>query len=417
MKPFLISNDVPEKHQWIFFHLVMDIFWYGILNGTGIAFISIYVARLGGTPGQLGLLAAAPAVTIILFAIPFGRWLKTKDTGREVVISSFIHRLFYLLWIPIPVLFGNADQIWIYIVITFVMNVPGTILQVGFQDFFADNVPLEWRGYIAGLRNALFALVSVITSIVAGQILIKISFPLNYQIVFLLGFLGAILSSIHIWLVWKDAPKASAITKTSPTSNKKRTLQSVFLPDIKEIFKETGRKYLVIMACLFAFHFSQFIAIPVFPIYQVNYLHLTDNWISIGNGLFYTTVFIFSTQLAKIARRLGNKRVIALGASMYCLYPLILANSHSVGIFLTAAAVGGIAWALAGGVVYNYILDNMPEGNRSPYLAIYNLILNAAILLGSIIGPEISDLVGITTALYIFAAVRFISGLIIFRWG
>lgn len=413
------SNTIPIQYQSNFFNLIGDIFWFGILNGTSLSFNTVYLTRIGGDTTQLGLLAAAPAIINMLFAIPFGSWLTRKDTAREVVISSIWHRLFYLLWVPVPLLFANKIQIWVLIGLTFVMYIPGTILQVGFNDMFAEAVPGEWRGVVAGLRNAALAFTSVVISLVCGQVLTKVSFPLNYQIVFLLGFLGAALSSMHLWLIWKNLEKTKGTFQppvVAPMPFLKRIKNSI-LPDLTTIKNAGGRHFFMVIIGLFCFHLSQYLPIPLFPIYLVNEIHLDDRWISIGNGLFFTLVFIISTQLAKISHKLGNKRTVGWGLILMGFYPGVMALSPTVPLYLLASALGGLAWGLAGGILYNYLLENVPENNRTPFLAFYNLILYTAILIGSLSGPIISDWIGITQALMVFAVSRFLAGMVILRWG
>ena len=53
LSPLLRSN---------FIHLFWDIGWWGLYVGTTAAFLSIYAARSGATPEQLGLLSALPAL-------------------------------------------------------------------------------------------------------------------------------------------------------------------------------------------------------------------------------------------------------------------------------------------------------------------------------------------------------------------
>ncbi len=62
-------------------------------------------------------------------------------------------------------------------------------------------------------------------------------------------------------------------------------------------------------------------------------------------------------------------------------------------------------------------LERIPEDDRPAHMAWYNMALNAAILLGSLIGPLIAGWTGIVVALFLFAVCRIISGIAILRWG
>ena len=78
------------------------------------------------------------------------------------------------------------------------MSIPGTLLAICFNAMFADVVPAEIRGEVVGKRNALLAVSMTITTLVCGQLLDRIAFPFNYQIVFAVGALGAALSTYYL---------------------------------------------------------------------------------------------------------------------------------------------------------------------------------------------------------------------------
>jgi hypothetical protein len=86
-------------------------------------------------------------------------------------------------------------------------------------------------------------------------------------------------------------------------------------------------------------------------------------------------------------------------------------------LYLAVSFSGGAAWSLVGGGIANYVLDRTPVDDRPAHLAWYNLVLNAAILLGSLGGPLLAQAVGITAALFIAAGARALSGVYIWRRG
>jgi MFS family permease len=88
-----------------------------------------------------------------------------------------------------------------------------------------------------------------------------------------------------------------------------------------------------------------------------------------------------------------------------------------LGLFLIASIAGGFAWSLLTGGISNYILDNVPANDRPAYLAWYNLIFNAGILLGALVGPFLAGYLGLSTALILFGCGRLLIGVAILRWG
>ena len=195
------QSDIPEKYRSNFWHLYFDIAWFGVLSGTAVNFLNTYATRLGASGLQIGLLAAMAAVVNLFLAIPAGRWIEKRHTGRAVFWSSVVFRIGYVLWIPLPWLFDAQGQIWALIILAFLMAIPLTPLGVGFNALFAESVPDRFRAQVAGTRNITFAITYMITSFSAGYILKSLPFDTGYPVIFAIGAFGAAMSSYHIYHV------------------------------------------------------------------------------------------------------------------------------------------------------------------------------------------------------------------------
>ncbi|MEO5886659.1 MAG: MFS transporter, partial [Anaerolineales bacterium] len=172
-----------------------------------------------------------------------------------------------------------------------------------------------------------------------------------------------------------------------------------------------------ILLCLLAFHLTQYIAIPIFPLYYINELHLNDDHIGVGTALFYLTVLISSTRLGSFVHRVGNKNVTAWGVIGLAVYPFLLSMSSAVWHFYAISLFGGFVFALINGAYANYMLEHIPPNDRPSHLAWYNIILNMAVLIGSLGGPVIADQLGLSSSLILFAILRLLAGLAILKWG
>lgn len=414
-------QDTPKPYIRNFTHLYLDMAWFGVLSGSTLAFLSIFAARLGASTFQIGLLGAMPAIVNLLFAIPSGQWLQSRAIGKAVFWTSVLYRFGYLFLIPLPWLLGDQSQVWALILLALIMGIPGTALAVGFNAMFAEAVPVPWRARVAGNRNVVLALVYIITTILCGLILNRVPFPTGYQVVFGIGFLGAAMSSFHLYFVRslvtppidQTIPEEDLVRENTKSLNRWITrIRNEFLR--VDLWKSSFRKVLLV---LLFFHLSQYLVIPLFPIYFVNNLHLNDQQIGIGTAVFYVTVLVGSTQLAHICHRIGNKKVTGIGAIAMSLYPILLSLSGNYTHYLVISFIGGFSWSMVGGALANYLLEKIPESDRPAHLAWYNIILNTAILGGSLIGPVFSIWLGVKLALLILGFSRLVAGLVILKWG
>ncbi|MCB8981871.1 MAG: MFS transporter [Ardenticatenaceae bacterium] len=426
------KRPLPAEHRANFIHLYLDIAWFGILNGSAIAFLTIFATRQGADGFQLGLLSAAPAVVSLFLTLPVGQLLQTRSLSRAVFWNSLWHRLVYLPMIFLPLVGSSQFQVWTLIGLVLLMSVPGTVLAVGFNAMFAAAVPPEWRSHVTGRRNALLAITFMVATVICGYLLDLLPFPLGYQVVFAIGLVGGVMSSVHLWFVrplqttpYQNGKALGDIARPGVVRSvgdgygagsglrflTRARLQSIVRPQVL-----TG-PFGPIVGLLFLFHLAQYLAIPIFPLYWVNTLHLTDSEISLGNAVFYATVLIGSTQLTRVTQRLHHKGVLVLGMVTMSLYPALTALTQNLTLFLITSAIGGLSWSLAGGAIANYMLERIPEGERPSHLAWYNLALNAAVLIGSMIGPFFAEEIGLVAALGVAAVCRFGAALALKRWG
>lgn len=394
----------------------MDVAWFGLLSGSAANFLNIYATRIGATGFQIGLIGAMSAVVTLFLSIPTGRWLQSQNTGRAIFWSSVYYRLGYIAFVFLPMLPSKQGQIWAIIAITFLMAIPLTTLGVGFNALFAEAVPVEYRAHVAGIRNVTLSITYMLTSLISGYILKNVGFPLGYQIVFGIGTIGAAMSSVHLYFVrpLKTDTPVLPVTPQPPSLTLRPYARAIATSLRLDIWNTPFRNVLL---ALFAFHLTQSLPLPLFPLYNVRVLKLTDDHIGIGTALFYLTVLLGSTQLRRIAHNIGNKKLTGWSVSTMALYPLALAFSTTVWHYYGVSLIGGLTFAMVSGSYANYMLEYIPAHDRPSHLAWYNIILNTAVLVGSLVGSAVGDSIGLTSALLIFAALRFLAGLVILKWG
>ena len=297
------------------------------------------------------------------------------------------------------------------------MGIPLVGLSVSFSALFAEAVPTEWRAHVAGIRNIVLSVMFMISSLGSGYLLDHVIFPLNYQIIFFIVAVGAALSSYHLYFI-----KPLQSTNKTPATIMAMQLNVGGEKETKDWLKViridiVTSKYRSVLLVMMIFHIAQYLALPVFPLYFVHVLKLTDLNLGIGTALFYLTVLAGSTQLNRLVKALGHKNVTGFGVIGMALYPGLLAFSSNVWHYYFVSIIGGLAWALVGGASTNYIIEHCPENDRPSHLAWYNMILNASILIGSLLGPFIAENISLSSALVIFGLARGLAGVVILKWG
>jgi MFS family permease len=424
-------NLITAEMRTNFRNLYADIFWYGILAGSTLAFVAIYATHQGASAFQVSLLTAGPALVNLVLSLPVGRWLEGRRLVRVTFWSSIGQRLGYLVMVILPWLLPAAGQVWALVLITVLISLPGTLLAISFNAMFADVVPPEQRANVVGRRNALLAFSMIATSLACGALLDWIDFPYNYQIVFFMGAVGALMSSYSLARlrtprespvrVWKllndmarpgllrigDAFRASAGLRFLTRSKGKPLLRLDLLRTSYGTF---------LLACLLFYTF-QYLSVPIYPLFFVNQLHLTDGQIGLANAIFYTAMMLASIALSWLTAQIGHRWILILGALMYGLYPLLVGLAQNAALVWVASVAGGAAWALANGGLLNRLMERTPEDDRPAFMAFHNVALNLGIFCGSLAGPVLATSLGLRDGLLFSAGMRFLAGILFILWA
>ncbi len=425
-----LTNPLEKRSN--FWHLYGDVFWWGVLAGSSISFLSIFITRQGASSLQVSLLTAGPAIVSLLFSLPAGRWLAGQPFLRTTFLSSIWYRVGYLLLVPIPFLVNAEYQIRTILWVSILMSIPGTVLAISFNAAFAEVVPPADRAMVVGRRNALVSLSMVTTSLLCGQILVRISFPMNYMVVFLLGALGAVLSSYHLSRL-RLSSRTPQVFANRPLMDFSRPGIQRFLDaarspaGLRYITRDQARKLVdlkplqgpfgTFLLAYLAFYIFQYTAIPLFPLFQVRVLELSDANISLGTALFYLMMLLTSFWLPQITGRLGHKGVLLVGAFFYSVYPVLNAFAQDIRLYLVASILGGVTWAFANGGLINRLMERVPEDQLPSHMALHNLVLNLGIILGSLGSPILADALGLREALLAAAGLRLLGAIFLTIWA
>lgn len=411
---FSFPPDLPPALRRNFIHLFFDIGWWGLYTGTTAAFLNIYAVRTGATPDQIGLLTAVPALISMVLSLPTGRILKRFPARLSSGVAAFGGRILFLGFALLPWIAAPALQFQGILVLVILIAPASTVLGISFNQFLMEGVPSEWRGMVVGTRIAIMSIISFVVTVASGQILTRVPFPLGYQIIFFIGFIGGVMTTFHILHVLPypaPEPEPLNLPLTAPQQGRKSGL--FHLPRMDD----EGRGYLKVILLLFFFNLTNNMVAPLVPNLLVDKLKLSDATISVGTALSNMLVFAVSLFMAGMTRRIGNRKATALGAGLLVFHATALALAQDSTLYLTAAVAGGIASGILGTAQYNYHLDYVPLDERPSWLS-WNLLLgNAAVLLGALGGPFFASLSGSKEALLVFGFLRLALGFVIFKWG
>ncbi|MFZ6029301.1 MAG: MFS transporter [Chloroflexota bacterium] len=405
---FRFPPELSPQLRSNYIFLLWDIGVWGFYMGSTVAFLTIYAARVGATPEEIGLLTALPALLSLLLAVPVGQWLKRFPAGPVTAWGAFVARFLLVVYVILPWALPPTLQVQALLVMAVILALPNTVISISFNQFFIEAIPTRWRGTVVGARNAIMSIVSFVVTLLCGQVLTYVAFPRGYQIVFFIGFAGALATAYMIARV-RPVPDSDLPLLSGSGAPAARWR----LPALDA----NGRAYLKVIGLLFWLNFTNNMAAPLVPDLLVGQLKLSDAMISVGTATTTFLTFVISLRVARFTLRTGNRKATAIGAGLLAVQAITLALATNALFYLVSAVIAGIAIGVLGAAQYNYPLDHLPSADRPNWLS-YNVLLgNAAILLGALAGPLIARFLGIPGALIAFGALRLLVGIAILRWG
>lgn len=383
-------------------NVMIDGMGVGLVSGVG-TFLSVFLARLGASNVVVGLLTAMPAVAGALLSLPLGQFIGRQPNlilwyarSRLWVLSS------YALTGLVPFVVGADLAPGVIIAIWAAATIPQTLVNICFTLVMSAVAGPTKRLELMSRRWTTLGISTAISAALAGWALDQISFPQNYQTVFICSFLGGLLSyafSTNIEL--PHAPQAATARVPWRTSllNMRKMLQR-------------HRSFTQFVIGQFVFRFGMAMAIPLFPLYWVRTIGASDAAIGLITTVQSGVLLVAYALWTYLARKRGAGTVLLVCTFGLVLYPLLTALTSQVWPLFVYAALAGIFIAGTDLVIFDVLIATAPEEGRSSAVGLYHTTNYVATFVAPLLGTAAAGLVGLRTMLLAAAALRLLSGLL-----
>lgn len=387
-------------------HLEIEVFWAALLSAAA-AFNSAYALRLGATNAQIGLLSSIPALITLLVTIPAGELLNRRAKRMPYLIWSLaLTRIAYLFLAIIPWL-GIAQPGTIVIWTLILFTAPAALFGLSWNSMLADVVPETKRARLFAVRNIIVAVVVTAGTFIAGRWLAVTIFPVNYQVIYLIGFAGSLLSTYYITRM------------RVPDSVVQPVVQRVMTPKVlfmgaRDAFRQRPDFTRIVVSTL-THGMGLWMIGPIYVLYFVRQLGASDGWIGTNATIANLTPVLGYYFWQRVVARRGEKWVLKLTISVIGLYAVLVGLTPNLTVILLWTALQGL---IAPGVNLSHfpmLLKVCPAEGRPLYLGIYSTIMNIGAFIMPLVGVWLSDQFGFAPVL-ILGGVLCLIGSSLFRW-
>jgi MFS family permease len=404
-------ETVHEKNTW---NLYGDIAWWGIANGVWLTYLSVFAVRLGASAAWLGALAALPALVNMIWAIPSARMVERAPRRLPLVLrAGFYQRLAWLGVALVPFFFQEHLGVVALVALAGLTTFPAATATVAFTNLLADLVPPQDRARVVSIRSVLVSATTTITVLVCGPILDAIPPPANYQVVFGVAFIAAMMSLRCVSRL-QVPDETTVIHRDRP----KQWIGASIRNSVRQVTSEKAFVWYVVSSLIF--NWGIYFPTPLFNIYRIRNLGASDTWIGVLT-MVDSVVTIFSYLVwGRLAPRWGNRKVLIVGAFGMVAFPILTGLFRSLPLLIIPSVIAGVfspGFSLA---AFNELLALSPAANRARYIAVYTSAINAAAFMAPLAGSWMAAQLDIRVALYTGGLFRFLGGLVfvaVMGWG
>jgi MFS family permease len=390
-----------------FLYVQIDAIGIGLANAAS-PFLPVFLARLGASNFEIGLLTAMPAATGLVLAIFIGNFLQRRRNivpwfsgARVLVVSAYAATGLAPFVVPEELLVMTVLLIWA------VATIPQTAVAVAFSVVMNAVAGPSHRYDLMSRRWSILGLTTAVTVALAGQVLDRVSFPINYQFVFIGLSLGGLIS--YIFSSRLKIPDSPPQLSRSGISLIQRGRDYFGLirghPDfisfsVKRFFFLTG----------------QTLAVPLFPLYYVREVNASDAAIGLISTS-QTAVLLFGYYFwTRQNRKRGSRFVLLTTTLGLSLYPALIAVTHQVTVIIILAGLAGIVQAGIDLVFFDELMKTVPVEYSATFVSLAQSLQYTSAVLAPLVGTFLATQIGLSGALIVSAGIRLIGFFLFAFW-
>jgi len=397
---FTIPPGLTPTQRQNFFYTQMDALGVGLVNGAA-PFLAVFLARLGGTNFQVGLLSAMPGFTGLFLGLIIGRFLQTRSNivpwysrVRLIVFSA------YTLTGVMALLFPQKATIIAMLIVWALASIPQAILSVAFTVVMNAIAGPEGRYTLMSRRWSILGVTTAVMTMIAGQILNWIAFPLNYAVVFILFSMGGLVSFRFSSRMQVPPLNVEAVGDKTPLFQQLKR-------DVRLVFSE--RPFIAMSVKRLIYIFGSTLVGPLFTLYYVRVVQMSDAWISAIVTMQSAILLIGYSIWTQQHQKRGSRFILLSTTLVLALYPALTAITRLPLILVFYAGVAGIFQAGMNLVFFDELMKTVPPQHSATFISVDQSAQNALAMSAPLISTSLSNIIGIPAALWIGTGVRLVA--------
>jgi Na+/melibiose symporter-like transporter len=256
---------------------------------------------------------------------------------------------------------------------------------------------MSWRWSTLGAASA-------ISVAFAGWLLEQYAFPGNYQLVFIVSFIGGMLS-----FFFSSRIQITTVPTTTSHQSGIRALLRESVGMLREV-PAFGRY----IGATFVFNCGIWMAMPLFPLYWVHVVQAKDFEIGLVNTVNSGVLLIAYFVWARVTAKRGNLPVMYASTIALALYPILTGMTTSVMLITVLAGLTGFVGSGKDLVFFDMALETMPRDRVPSFVALQQLTGYVATLAMPLLGTWLATHSGYPVALFVAGGLRLLGVVLLY---
>jgi MFS family permease len=412
-KPAPAVNPTENNIRFLY----IEIFWAAIL-GAITTYNALFAVRLGADTALVGILTAAPALVQAILSIPSARYLESRSNHKAWLFGSLLFmRLGHLGMVILPWVAPYNTSLWLVVWIL-VLVAPLSFFSNGFNAMLAEIIPDRRRAFVFSRRTIIWSLTNVGVLLITGTYLewSQSRFPLNYQIMYLVGTICALGSQHYLMKLvvaeHKEALErrsAAAVRLTGATQTAtKLPADSVAQGSLSPVMRR-------MLFNTFVYQFGVFLPGPLFVVHYANTLKISDGLISL-NGAVGTLGVVFGLVLWEaLIRKWGFAWALRTATCFTWIFPFTVGVTQDFYLIIFANLIVNMIHPGFDLSAINVVLNACKPEQRNMYMSYYTTVFQISAFIAPLLAIPLVNQLGIMGAMLIAASLRLTGGFLFQR--
>ncbi len=382
-----LNPEVVKHIKRNFFANILDAgFWFfGDSFVAAYTILPVFMSTLTDSPILIGMIPALEGAGWFLPQLFLAKHLESKNRRLPLVLKlGIFDRVPYLFLALGAYLVLKLDQkvaIVLFLLFYGIKAFSSGLVALPWQELIATVIPVSHRGRYWGFSLILGKLLGMFGAIIAGLMLAKITYPLNYAYMFLVGFVCVAISYVFLSL------------NIEPEINRQTFAKNINVWGRIKVILDANKNFAAFLVNR-GFVFLSFMGLGFVTVYGIEKFHLPISYSAIFTAVMLIAEVVGFGIWGTIGDKDGYKRVIEV-CNLFLivgLFALLFVES----IWGLYVVFGIISFAHSGEFIadQNIAMEFGKEADRPTYIGMSKTIIGPFLLAAPIIGGGIVKLWG-----------------------